>query len=151
MSYDSIILAAVKARLGIASVDVLVRDAVVALQGGAEAPSLILLAGYGGSDSREAVDLLYSGVKELGLRVPEGDAGIELVCKQVAKEIAGGVVSPIEGARRIWDITLMSDEGHVPGFDEFIYAASEWDERPADHGLFEAAVLEAARELADGL
>jgi hypothetical protein len=56
--------------------------------------------------------------------------------------------SPIVAARRIWDLTLELPEGvGIPELDPFIYAASEWDDRPDERSDFEAGIIESARDL----
>jgi hypothetical protein len=65
----------------------------------------------------------------------------------VCQEMLDGRTTPYAGAKRIWEITLAAHPIHLPELDTFIYAASEWDERPGDAGIFAEGVMAAAKDL----
>jgi hypothetical protein len=65
-----------------------------------------------------------------------------------ARELLAGRTAPIEAARGIWDLALMAPDGEIlPELHPFVYAASEWADRPEDHQNFEAGIVESARDL----
>ncbi len=55
-----------------------------------------------------------------------------MLARELAREVVDGTMAPDEGARRIWDLTLRVPGEDLPELDSFIYAASEWEERPGD-------------------
>ena len=83
---------------------------------------------------------------ELAIEIPSSREAVTLLVTEVARRIAQGTVSPYEGAKEIWHVATSSDE-HFPEFDAFVYAASEWEERPKAHKSFAAAIVAAARDL----
>lgn len=46
----------------------------------------------------------------------------------------------------IWRLWGLSDEG-IPELDPFVYAASEWEDRPNDRRFFENAIVDIAKDL----
>jgi hypothetical protein len=63
---------------------------------------------------------------------------------EIARRILSGAISARSGASSLWD---MSDELYPAKLDEldpFIYAVSEWEDRPEDHDLFERMILDQA-------
>jgi hypothetical protein len=69
------------------------------------------------------------------------------LAREISKEILGGTTRPYEGAKQIWEISLRLPEDHLPDLDSFVYAASEWEERPEDRHVFERGIVTAAKEL----
>jgi hypothetical protein len=67
------------------------------------------------------------------------------VYKAVSDSILAGEISPLEGAKRIWNATLAVNPHGWHELDAFIYAASEADSRPEDQEFFEKAIVEEAR------
>jgi hypothetical protein len=67
--------------------------------------------------------------------------------REVANVIVAGELTPYEGARRIAALCRGAD-GHPPlELHAFIYADSEWDERPDDSNVFAEGVVAAAHDL----
>jgi hypothetical protein len=66
-----------------------------------------------------------------------------------AAEILGGTIAPYTGAKRIWDLTLRAPAERISELDPFIYAGSEWEERPEDRVHFERGIMSEARALVD--
>ncbi|HEY8967014.1 MAG TPA: hypothetical protein VIM58_11245, partial [Candidatus Methylacidiphilales bacterium] len=65
----------------------------------------------------------------------------------VSASILAETITPIDGAKRIWRVVRASQ---VPDFDEFngfIYAASEFEQKPAEREFFARAIREEAAKL----
>jgi hypothetical protein len=65
----------------------------------------------------------------------------------LAQEINEGKVSPYKGAKENWRLTLAATEEEYPELDPFIYAASEYEDRPEDRLFFEKVVITEAVSL----
>jgi hypothetical protein len=66
-----------------------------------------------------------------------------------ARNLLAGQITAIDAARRIWDLALEHRVEDLVELHSFIYAASEWDDRPEEHAAFELGIVEAARNLID--
>ena len=53
-------------------------------------------------------------------------------------------------AELIWELTVRAHPDRLPELDPFVYAASEWRERPEDGALFTGAVRAASADLLAG-
>jgi hypothetical protein len=69
------------------------------------------------------------------------------VAKWIAQNILSGTVDPLVGASQIWDCVRAIDDDSFHDLDPFIYAASEFEERPSEKALFGEMVRSAARVL----
>lgn len=118
-----------------------------ALEEGFDAPTLRMLAGLTDDELDEAPRLLGRALAELGVEVPAPRLALLRLAVLASADVLAERVSPNEGARRIWDLTLQVPELHLGTLDTFIYAASEWDERPDDQPQFAEAIRAAARAL----
>lgn len=150
MTRGGLELVAAKAALDLAGPEELSAAAVAALEGGLDSPALRTLAGFYESDVSEARALLFKALGELHLPPPTPKEAVLDLARECAAQILDGTIAPHEGARRIWDLTLRVPEETLTELDTFIYAASEWSERPEDRPRFEVGVVGAARELLDG-
>jgi hypothetical protein len=121
--------------------------ATAALRDGLDSGALRLLAGTDGADGPEARRLLDRALAELGVPAPSPSGAVALLAREACAAIVAGDLAPHEGAERIWDLTLRAPDERLPELDPFVYAASEWRERPADRADFDAGVLDAAREI----
>jgi len=121
--------------------------AAAALERGFDSPALRVLAGLTGDDLVEVPEYLDRALAELDVEIPERRDAVLHLARAVATEIVDGTLAPSDGAARIWDIALLAPEVRVAELDTFVYAASEWDERPEDHPRFEAGIREGARDL----
>jgi len=146
MNNTSLNIAAANLVLGLAPVEPLPCVAVQALVEGCDSPALRQLAGLTEYQSEEAPVLFKQALLEVGLSLPDKCAAVFLLARDLAAQILSGQLSPYEGGKRIWQLTLVAGRG-APELDPFIYAASEWEERPEDRPLFEQAIREAATEL----
>lgn len=131
--------------LGIILSDDLPDIAIEALSAGIESRSLIDLAGLNRSETDEARKLFGQALIELGCQNMEKATALRHYAKIVSATILASDVTPFEGAKKIWQVWL---ETHLYGFhdlDGFIYAASEWEDRPEDKAFFEGKILEEAK------
>ncbi|MGK2883383.1 MAG: hypothetical protein ACSLE8_01165 [Rhodococcus sp. (in: high G+C Gram-positive bacteria)] len=111
---------------------------------GSDSPSLRQLLFADALDPTQTRMLLESAIGELGSPFDVSDCVASFV-SDMAGKICSGEVAPYEGARLIWKASLLTPSGH--DYDPFVYAASEYEDRPADRGFFEAAILDEARSI----
>jgi hypothetical protein len=142
-------LLAARETLGLAAAEGLIAEAVELLSNGWDSRSLVLLAGLLRSEAAEAPALFDRALSELGLERPRGEAAVMLLARECAAQICSGATSPYEGARRIWMLSRRA-EAQLPALDPFVYAASEWEDRPEDRAYFETAIKGEARDLLGG-
>jgi hypothetical protein len=143
-------LVAAKAALDLATPEELADGATRALEGGLDSPALRVLAGVANADADEARALLDRALAELNVRTPSQRDAVLQLARAFAAEIVDGTLPPYEGAKRIWDLTLRVPDEHIPELDSFVYAASEWQDRPEDRTVFAEGIVAAARDLVDG-
>jgi hypothetical protein len=139
-------LLAAKDLLDFVGPDAMPPAATRALVEGIDSPSVRQLAGMDGADNEDLRATFRSVLRELEIEIPSRREAAILVATEVARGITQGTISPYEGATEIWGIVVSSRE-HLPELDTFIYAASEWEDRPEDHNLFAAGIVAAARDL----
>lgn len=149
MSGRLIDIAAAKFALGLCDTKDLVTAAVGALEQGYDTPSLVTLAGYTDEDE-DAKEMFRLALTELGVAVPSKRSAIVRLSRAIAQEILSGNVAADVGSRKIWDLTLSEPNERIAELDTFVYAASEWNERPEDHVIFERGVMDAAGQLVKG-
>jgi len=133
--------------LGLLRSDDLARVGVQALEHGCDSPSLRLLAGWNVSDSEEARGMFDRALSELGVVVPSRRDAVMRLARETAKRILAGTTEAYPGAKQIWDLTLRASDEDLPELDSFVYAASEWEDRPEDRVAFEEGIVAAARDL----
>ena len=117
-----------------------------AIEGGLESPSLIDLAGLTSGESRQARALFERSLEELAIELPTKHRAVLNVARGIACQIVRGETTPFDGAAQISDLTDSVDEA-VPELDSFVYAASEWEDRPEDQPIFIEGVMQAAADL----
>jgi hypothetical protein len=139
-------LLAAKDLLGFAGPDAMPPEATRALVDGIDSPSVRQLAGMDGADSEDLRATFRSVLRELEIEIPSRREAAILVATEIARGITQGTVSPYEGATEIWGLVISSRE-LLTELDAFIYAASEWEDRPEDHTLFAAGIMAAAHDL----
>jgi hypothetical protein len=139
--------AAAQSVLGLLASEALPSVAVSALAGGCDSPSLRILAGLTGNELSDANTLLHACLSELGLKNPEAPEAALQLSRDVARKVSQGETTPYAGARQIWRISLQAGTGQLSALEPFVYAMSEWDERPQDRELLTAMILNAAQEL----
>jgi len=121
--------------------------AVAALASGVDSPALRMLASLSKDELDQAPPLFAEAMNELEIPAPSPQAAVMLLSRISASNVATGRNTPYDGAKRIWMLCLRLPEGHAPVLDPFVYAASEWEDRPEDRALFNAAILREAHEL----
>jgi hypothetical protein len=147
MSHDQLQFAASEMVLGMGSPEALPGIAAAALGEGDDSPSLRALAGLTEADTEAARSLFQQALAELSVELPPAREAAVVLAKNIAKEMLGGSITPYDGAKQIWELSLRLPEEHLPEFDTFIYGASEWADRPEDQNLFAEGIMAAAREL----
>lgn len=62
----------------------------------------------------------------------------------VSREILQEEIGPYEGAKKIWSVAIKVRREGFHDLDPFVYAASEYEDRPAERRFFEQAIVEEA-------
>ena len=140
-------LAASRAVLGVLRSDDLAQVGVQALKCGCNSPSLRILAGLSASETEEARGLFNRALSELNVAVPSKWDAVMHLAREIAKGILAGTINVYLGAKQIWDLTLRVSDEDFPELNTFIYAASEWEDRPEDRVAFEEGIVAAAIDL----
>jgi hypothetical protein len=140
---------AARVALDLAGDEELPAGAVAALEAGRDTDALRLLAA-GAEDGPAARALLAAALDELGIAAPSAREAALLLARGEAAAIVSGARAPQDAAERIWDLVVRADPERLPELDPFVYAASEWRDRPEDGALFTAAVRAAAARLLAG-
>jgi hypothetical protein len=118
-----------------------------ALAAGDDSPTLRLLATLSDPRREEVLALLDKLFDEMGgPRLTPESAARQIACS-VAADIVNGTVAPYDGAKIIWKVATRLRPLRLPELDPFIYAASEWEDRVEDRGLFDRAIVDSANEL----
>lgn len=147
MKTDKLSLAASKVVLGLLPRESLAEIAVASLEAGCDSPSLRLLAGLTAAESAQAWAMFDRALSELCVNLPSKCEAVRSLAHETAQRIQSGAISAYEGARQIWDLALSAPDEHFPELDPFVYAASEWEDRPEERQFFEKEIESAASEL----
>jgi hypothetical protein len=147
MRVEKLEAAIAKAVLGLNFREDLPSIAVSALESGLDSPSLRVLAGLTPLDLDDAWTLFEGALSELQMPAMSQREAAELLAREAAKELLRGAISPYEGAKGIWRLSLLLSGEDLSTFDPFIYAASEWEDRPEDRSEFDKEIREAAKVL----
>jgi hypothetical protein len=140
-------VAASKLLLGLISSGDVSGFAADALADGCDSPSLRLLAGSTGIQDDEVRFLLAQALTETDSPALKSHAAVVRLAREISMQLLRGNLSAYDGAKQIWELTLRVPEEHFPELDSFVYAASEWAERPKDRKLFNEGIVAAAKEL----
>ncbi len=147
MTCDGLEFVAAKAALELALPEDLPEAAVAALEDGLDSPALRGLAGLSSMELDDARPLFHRALAELNLAMPSPEEAVRRMAREVATEVVDGTVAPYQGAKRIWELALRVPEERFSELDSFVYAASEWEDRPEDREHFEEAIVCAAEAL----
>ena len=147
MSSQTLVVAASKVALDLLRSDELPDVAASAIEAGYDSPSLRTLAGLIPADAGVAKMLFCQALAELRLDPISKREAVVCLARETAKEILSETVDPQTGANKIWRLSLLIPDEPFPELDSFVYAASEWDDRPEDYDVFEEGVLVAAESL----
>jgi hypothetical protein len=126
----------------------LIRVAESAVLAGLASPSLLALAGLVRSEEGEAPELFARALSELKMADVTAKAAALLLARIVCTGIVVGTLPPYEGARLIWRIARRVSDADFHELDGFIYAASEYEDRPEDREHFSTEILSEARRWA---
>ena len=137
-------LLAARHLLDAAGSDELASEAANALMGGIDTPAIRRLAGMTGDDAEEVRIVFREVLRELEIETPSHREATIMLAVEVARRISAGTISPYDGAKEIWHLSVGED---VHELDTFAYAASEWQERPRQHKKWAAAIVAAANDL----
>jgi hypothetical protein len=97
---------------------------------------------------RDAIRVCFEvSLQDVGIAKPSKAEAVVLLATAISKDILSGIEEPRKSAGEIWDLTLLLEKEHLVELDPFIYAASEWENRPDEYRLFEEMVFHAAKEL----
>lgn len=147
MPGESLRLVAAKALLDLLGTEAMQAEAVTLLVGGVDSPSIRHLAGMSTADSDEVGAAFRTVLREQGIESPSPREAALLIATEVASRITTGAMSPYDGAKEIWNIGRRLPLEQFPEFDSFVYAASEWEDRPEDETVFAQGIVAAARDL----
>jgi hypothetical protein len=147
MPGESLRLVAAKAFLDLVGPEAMQAEAVKLLVGGVDSPSIRHLAGMSTADNDEVRAVFRLVLRELDIESPSPREAVILVATEVASRITTGAMSPYDGAKQIWNIAVRLPLERFPEFDAFVYAASEWEDRPEDETVFAAGIVAAAHQL----
>jgi hypothetical protein len=140
-------LVAAQYMLDAVGTDAIASAATKALMEGIDSPSLRRLAGMTGADSDEVRTVFGAALHELQIESPTLRDAAMLVASEIALRITQRTISPYDGAKEIWHIWSGLPKENLRELDPFVYAASEWEERPKDRDKFAAGIVAAADDL----
>ena len=147
MNTDRLEAAASKVALDLLRSEDIADVAVLALEDGCDSPSLRILAGLTAAEADEARALFDRALSELRRAMPSKREAVLCLARETAKGILSGTIAPYEGGKQIWELCLRVPDANLSELDSFVYAASEWEDRPEDRHLLEDGIEAAAREL----
>jgi hypothetical protein len=123
---------------------------VQAIDDGIENEYLRALAGLTQSELDEAPILFKKAMKALGRGQASKVDAIRSYARQVAGQIVRREIEPYFGAKEIWRAQI--DSGlETRELDAFVYAASEYEDRPMERGRFASEIMKEARRFAGGV
>jgi len=120
-----------------------------ALAEGLDSSGLRALAGANDVQRSELLPMFYQVLGELGFEIPSLRTALVRLACELASDILRGAIPPYQGAKGIWNLTLRASGVCVRELDPFIYAASEWEDRPSDRLLFDREIVDQAQLLVD--
>ena len=147
MSNDRLVLVAAKVELGLGLAEDLISVARDALEDGCDSHSLRILAGLTKAEFHEAWPLFDRALGELKIPKPSKLDAVMSLAREEARGILNKSTSPYRGAKKIWALSLRLPGDRIPELDPFVYAASEWEDRPEDRRFFEEGIWNAAKEV----
>jgi len=116
------------------------------LAAGLDNEPLRRVAGLSDYEMSEAKPLFSAALQQLGRTNLGKKEAIRKFTRIVSRQIVNGEIDPYVGARKIWNTQIHSDlyVDEVPDLHPFIYAAGEYEDRPADREFFKQAIITAA-------
>jgi hypothetical protein len=90
---------------------------------------------------------LKEALRDVGKSLPGPREAALWLARGAARRMLAGEGSAYELSKAIWSIARRVHGQVIASLDPFIYAASEWEERPEDRPFFEKEMLKAAEDL----
>lgn len=115
-----------------------------ALEAGMDSKALRILASLIQDEVAEAPELFEQASKELCLPKLSRSAAASIYAIAISRQILNGVISPQDGANKIWDASIRVNEPTFHDLDTFIYSASEIQSRPEDKDFFNSEIIKEA-------
>jgi hypothetical protein len=112
---------------------------------GIESKSLVQLSALCGDELADAPALFRRALNELARGQMSKESALRQFTKDTSIRILKGEIAPYSGAKLIWKTCHKVPTPETHDFDPFIYAASEWEDRPRHRRIFEKGILEEAR------
>src|SRR5262245_39551219 len=116
--------------LGLITSDQLPRIATGLLASGTKSKSLVQLQSLSGDELPDALGLFQDALSELGRGRMSKEAALRQFTKDISTQIVKREIAPYDGAKLIWKTYRSLPTSDTHEFDPFIYAASEWEDRP---------------------
>jgi hypothetical protein len=124
--------------------------AMLALESGLDTPSLRELAGELHPTWADSGPLFERVLHELGIASLTPPQSAQALACHYAEQILSGVITPYEGARRIWwDVAnnLWDDREKWQQYSIFVGLASEWEDYEAGRPDYEQGIRDEAKKL----
>lgn len=117
-----------------------------ALAEGLDSPSLRELAGLSRGEYREARELLFQVVDELGLpKLPDCDQAVWEMVGSYARRIVSGAVAPVDGAHAIaWYAGSLGFPGSLA---TFAFLADLWEDNVVERAQLEQDIVREAEAM----
>ena len=115
------------------------------LEAGQDTDSLRVLAGLSGDQVAEAAPLFRRVLQQLGKANISKEQAMRQLARIVSQQIVDGSIDAYAGAKKLSDATIRASLLDFHEVDPFIYAASEYEDRPADRQFFEEEILKEAK------
>lgn len=106
------------------------------LKAGLDTETLRILASLTSDNAWEAPRYFDVLLRELGLPALSTADAARICAREMSRLILNGELTPYDGAKKIWEISLRVETPDFHDFDTFIYAASEMEDRPDDTKFF---------------
>ncbi len=119
-----------------------------ALAEGFESEGILQLAICSHDETEEIQKFFEQILAENGMGGMSKIEALKHYAKQISNSILSAEITPLDGAKLIWQATINAKERGFHDLDSFIYAASEMEGRPEDKEFFENAIREEARRWA---
>lgn len=118
-----------------------------ALKEGFDSPELRMLSELFPDDYGEINELFGKTLRSFGRgNLTKRDAA-KIYAKAIAAQILKGELDPYTGAVSIWDASLKVADPKFHDLDPFIYAASEYEDRPDDREFFIQEIKKYAQDI----
>jgi hypothetical protein len=130
-------------------VDQITDVAELAVERGFDTPILRQLAGIEDGDPAPRDDALIAALQRAGAPLPTIAAAAEQMARAVSARIVARQIDPMTGAAWLAGLSGRTF-GHTKILDPFVYADSEFDDRPDERARFERMVTDAANAIRFG-